>query len=357
MTTPTPLPRSTPEAQGIPASAVLGFINALDNNIQSMNSVMLLRHGQVIAEGWWHPYGPNDRHILYSLSKSFTSTAIGLAVDEGHLSVDDLVFSFFPDEAPAKVNEHLAAMKIRHLLSMSTGHKEDTVPQMFENQSQTWVKKFLAQPPLHTPGTHFLYNNGATYMLGAILHKLTGETISNTWNHVCLRLWASPITFGTATPEGLNLGFSGLNITTEISRALDNCICKRGSGRISNLSPQLGLRRLPRAMSLTAMTRRAIGRRVTAINFGGASIMFTGGWGFWAILYCAGTLRGGVSHHQWRKGYASGAEFGVGASFACYADRCSSTIKPKVDSTGLSPRFRRDFVISSGRGFWADLYV
>jgi CubicO group peptidase (beta-lactamase class C family) len=83
------LPRSSPEAQGLSSSAILAFVQAADKNIDSLHSIMIVRHGHVVAEGWWTPYTANDRHQLYSLSKSFTSTAVGLAIAEGKLSLDD----------------------------------------------------------------------------------------------------------------------------------------------------------------------------------------------------------------------------------------------------------------------------
>src|SRR5205085_1651475 len=90
------LPRSSPEAQGVSPAAVLAFVEAADKQIDSLHSVMLVRHGQVVAEGWWAPYDAQAPHALFSLSKSFTSTAVGLAVAEGKLSVDDPVLKFFP---------------------------------------------------------------------------------------------------------------------------------------------------------------------------------------------------------------------------------------------------------------------
>ncbi len=90
-----PMPRSSPESQGISSSAILAFVEAADKNIESMNSFMLVRHGLVVAEGWWAPYSAESPHSLYSLSKSFTSTAVGLAIAEGKLSLDDEVLKFF----------------------------------------------------------------------------------------------------------------------------------------------------------------------------------------------------------------------------------------------------------------------
>ena len=100
--TATDLPRSSPEAQGIPSSAVLAFVEAAEAKIDALHSFMVVRHGHVVAEGWWSPYQKDDPHMLFSLSKSFTSTGIGLAVAEGRLTIDDPVLPFFPGDAPAE---------------------------------------------------------------------------------------------------------------------------------------------------------------------------------------------------------------------------------------------------------------
>src|SRR5690349_8412028 len=92
------LPRTSPEQQGIDSVAIIEFVQALEATVHEIHSFMLLRHGVVVAEGWWSPYRREDPHMIYSLSKSFTSTAVGLAVNEGHFSIDDPVLSFFPDE-------------------------------------------------------------------------------------------------------------------------------------------------------------------------------------------------------------------------------------------------------------------
>ena len=119
------LPRGSPEAQGVSSPAVLAFVEAADKNIDSMNSFMLLRHGHVVAEGWWAPYDAEASHSLYSLSKSFTSTAVGLAVSEGKLSLDDPVLKFFPEDAPAEPSNNLKSMRVSDLLRMSTGQQAE----------------------------------------------------------------------------------------------------------------------------------------------------------------------------------------------------------------------------------------
>ena len=164
------LPRSSPEAQGISSSAILAFLDEAEHKIDALHSVMIVRHGHLVAEGWWAPYDAKSPHELYSLSKSFTSTAVGLAIAEGKLSLDDPVLKFFPNDAPAAPSSNLKLMRVHDLLRMSTGHQSE--PQMPPS-----VKAFLASPVPHKPGTHFMYNTPATYMLSAIVQKVTGQTV------------------------------------------------------------------------------------------------------------------------------------------------------------------------------------
>jgi len=206
---------STPEAQGIASSAILTFVEAADRDIDSLHSLMLLRHGAVVAQGWWSPYAPEIPHVLFSLSKSFTSTAVGLAVTDGLLSVDDPVLLFFPEDAPKKVSRNLAAMRVRHLLAMCTGHAQDTTEYLFRRRDGNWVKAFLARPVTYKPGTHFLYNTGATYILSAIVQKLTGRTILDyLGERILTPLGIEGATWETC-PRGINTGGFGLNVKTE----------------------------------------------------------------------------------------------------------------------------------------------
>ncbi len=208
-----PLPRSAPEAQGVSSAAVLAFIDAADTKVDVMNSFMLVRHGHVVAEGWWAPYDAKSRHELYSLSKSFTSTAVGMAVADGKLSIDDTVMSFFPDDAPKEPSANLKNMRVRDLLCMSTGHQ--TEPALNPTIKDPWTRAFLAHTVPFKPGTHFQYNTPATYMQSAIVQKVTGKTVLD---YLKPRLFA-PLgiedpTWGTS-PQGVSLGGYGLNVRTE----------------------------------------------------------------------------------------------------------------------------------------------
>ncbi|MEO8562096.1 MAG: serine hydrolase [bacterium] len=236
----TSLPRSTPERQGISSSAILAFVQAADSNIDAMNSVMVVRHGTVVAEGWWAPYEARTPHILYSLSKSFTSTAVGLAIAEGKLSVDDEVLKFFPNEAPAEPSANLRAMRVRDLLRMSAGNQTEAAlfgPVDSSMRSASWVKRFLAHPVPFKPGTHFLYNSPATYMLSAIVQKVTGQTVLD---YLRPRLF-EPLGIENPTwvtsPEGIDAGAYGLSVRTEDIAKLGQLYLQKGVWNGKQLVP------------------------------------------------------------------------------------------------------------------------
>jgi CubicO group peptidase (beta-lactamase class C family) len=218
------LPRSAPEAQGVSSAALLDFVNTLDQQIDGMHSLMVVRHGQVIAEGWWAPYDAACKHVLYSLSKSFTSTAVGFAVAEGKLSIDDEVLKFFPDDAPTNASNNLKAMRVRDLLMMSTGH-QDEPPVSPEAVS---AKTFFTQAVVHLPGTHFKYNTAATFMQSAIVQKVSGQTVLD---YLGPRLF-TPL--GVGQPawdtnfQGISLGGYGLRVRTEDIAKFGQLYLQRG---------------------------------------------------------------------------------------------------------------------------------
>src|ERR1700749_3182978 len=122
------LPRSTPADQGVDPAAILSFLDALDERPDiEMHSLMLVRHGHVVAEGWWAPYTADRPQLLYSLSKSFTSTAAGFAQAEGLLDLDDTVLSHFPEFEADITDPRSRSMKIRHVAAMASGHTGETL--------------------------------------------------------------------------------------------------------------------------------------------------------------------------------------------------------------------------------------
>jgi CubicO group peptidase (beta-lactamase class C family) len=238
---------STPEAQGIPSAAINAFVNAAEQ-LDALHSFMLLRHGHLVAEGWWEPYGSTDPHILFSLSKSFTSTAVGLLIAEGRLSVDDPVLRFFAEEAPPEPSANLQAMRIHHLLSMSTGHTSDTMFAMMTQQEKRWTQVFLEQPVEGEPGRHFLYQNGPPYLLAALVYKLTGEHLLD---YLQPRLFA-PLGIVNprweTSPEGIELGGWGMSLTTADIAKFGQLYLQEGVWQ--------GKRLLPEAWVAAATTRQ-----------------------------------------------------------------------------------------------------
>ena len=212
------LPRSTPRLQRVDAAGVDAFLDAVETRDDlELHSLMLLRHGRVVAEGWWAPYVSADAPLLYSLSKSFTATALGFAVDEGHLALDDRVVSFFPEvlSERADIGPRTGTLTIRDLAAMATGHHEDTIDRAARLSPADPALGFLALEPESEPGTLFTYNNGATYTLAAILQRLTGESLTD---YLRPRLF-DPLGIGRAywdqQPPGRDLGFTGLHLGTE----------------------------------------------------------------------------------------------------------------------------------------------
>jgi CubicO group peptidase (beta-lactamase class C family) len=228
-----PLPRSTPEAQGVSSANIRAFIEAANGQIDTLHSFMLVRHGHVIAEGWWKPEAPEKRHVLHSLSKSFTSTAVGLAVADGKLSVDDPVLKFFPEDAPADPSPKLQAMRVRDLLTMSTGHETEA---KFTPETP-WVQSFLAQPVPHKPGAHFQYNTPATHMLSAIVRKVTGETVLDFLKPRLFEpLGIDDPEWGTS-PQGNTVGGWGLKIRTEDIAKFGQLYLQKGKWKDKQLIP------------------------------------------------------------------------------------------------------------------------
>ncbi len=209
------LPRSAPEAHGILSENVVAFLDGIESEGLELHSLMVVKNDHVVAEGWWLPYQQHDKHLLYSLSKSFMSTGIGFAVQEGLLGLDDKVISFFPDKLPGVVSENLAAMRIRDLLTMSCGHVADDMTEMYLREDQDWVKGFLAREVPFEPGTHFLYNSSASYVLSAILTQITRTSLLEFLKPRFLEpLGITEATWETC-PKGISVGGWGMSIATE----------------------------------------------------------------------------------------------------------------------------------------------
>lgn len=229
------LPRATPESQGVSSADLIKLVDAMNASKHEFHSIMVMRHGKVVAEGWWNPYRPDVKHTMYSVSKSFAATAVGFAVAEKKLTVDDKVISFFPDDVPPQVSPNLAKLRIKDLLSMTVGQEPDPTFQVV--RSSNWVKTFLSTPLLHEPGSKFLYNSAATYMLSAIVQKVTGQKIID---YLTPRLFTPLGISGIdweVDPNNINVGGWGLRLKTEDMAKFGQLFLQKGKWNGKQILP------------------------------------------------------------------------------------------------------------------------
>ncbi|MBR8639850.1 beta-lactamase family protein [Streptomyces tuirus] len=206
----------SPAARGVDALGVHAFLDALEAAPEiEPHSLMIMRHGRLVASGWWAPYALDRPHLLYSLTKSFTGTAAALAEAEGLLDFDAPVISYFPEFEAGITDPRSRAMLVRHIASMSSGHERETVDEAYGTDPAEPVRGFLRIPPDRDPGTVFAYNQPTTYTLGVIVQRVTGQPLSA---YLRPRL-LDPLGIGEVywrwDRTGREIGFSGLHATTD----------------------------------------------------------------------------------------------------------------------------------------------
>lgn len=233
------LPRVTPESVGISSKVIANYFDSVMSlKDTEIHSVLLMRHGKVIGEIHPSPFKAEYGHTLFSASKTFTCAAIGIAIKENLLRIDDRLAIFFPDLLPEKVSSRLAAITIRDLLTMNSGFNQtDDV----RNNETEWVKKYLAIDVVAEPGTKFKYDSMDTYLLAAIIQKVTGQTV---FDYLKQRMF-EPLHITEAnwetSPEGINCGGWGLYLQSESLAKFGQLLLNKGSWQGRRLSPHRGL--------------------------------------------------------------------------------------------------------------------
>ena len=215
---------ASPEQTGVRSEGIVRFLDDMKEKRLHMHSVMILRHGQLIAQTSFAPWSGDRLHMLFSLSKSFTSTAVGFAVQDGLLRVTDRLADFFPELLPAEPCENMKKMTIKHMLSMNTGHGEEP-----RHIGDNWEKTFLRSYVEYEPGTHFLYNTFATYMLAAVVQKVTGKKLLAYLREKLMDpLGMSPDIWFEESPTGVATGGYGLNVRVEDIAKLGQFYLQKG---------------------------------------------------------------------------------------------------------------------------------
>lgn len=215
------LPSSTPESVGLDSAALAAYLRDFYTNpsLQGyVHGVAILRHGKLVSESYRAPCSPSDRHQLFSLSKSFVSSAIGIAQGEGLLSLDDKLVSFFPEYLSDNVGDRMRRVTLRNLLTMSSGHGSCALGryqmQAPGSPAEHWIRNFLEDDLPLEPGEKFIYNSGATFMLASVVRKVSGASLLE---YLRPRLF-EPLGFRAdlawdRNSDGLEIGGWGLNVT------------------------------------------------------------------------------------------------------------------------------------------------
>lgn len=202
--------RGTPESVGIPSQAIRNFILRLQKQKVPMHSILVYRHDCLVTEGYYAPYQPDTLHRMFSISKSFTSIAIGLLADEGKLSLNDPIISYFPNKIPDDVHPWIAAMTIRDMLMMRTCHASTTYK---VNMQTDWVESFFTVPPTHPAGKVFHYDTSSAHTLAALVERLSGMPMLDYLKEKLSVLGFSRKSYMLTDPFGVSMGGSGLNAT------------------------------------------------------------------------------------------------------------------------------------------------
>ena len=222
------LPRSAPAASGVSSSAISAVLDRLEEKSIECHSLMVVRHGHVVAEGWWAPYSADRPHLLYSLTKSFTSIAVGLAIADGLLSLDDRVADVLPDHVPAGISEQGRRISVHHLLSMTAGHRADSLAEAWQLEPGDLVKGFLRLPFAAAEGTRHAYDNSAAFILARMVERVAGCGLAGFLDE---RLFA-PMGIDDAewdrVGSGAAFGFHGLHLRTEAVAAFGELLLRGG---------------------------------------------------------------------------------------------------------------------------------
>ncbi|MFI6964156.1 serine hydrolase domain-containing protein [Streptomyces sp. NPDC050255] len=232
------LPRATPAVSGISSRSIALMLDRLEARSVECHSIMVVHRGHVVAEGWWAPYSADRPHLLYSLTKSFTSIAVGLAIDDGLLSPDDRVVDVLPDHVPADVSEQGSRITVHHLLSMTAGHPTDSLGEAWELEPEDLVKGFLRLPFGAAEGTRHTYDNSTTFILARMVERVTGRGLPEFLDERLFKPMGVDHAEWDRVASGAAFGFHGLHLTTEAVAAFGELLLSGGTWGDQQLVPR-----------------------------------------------------------------------------------------------------------------------
>ena len=221
--------RPLPRGKASPAldQAFAEYLREVAERNEEIHSVLVLQHGKVLEEKF---FAPDTAHFMMSVSKTFTSAAVGFAISEGLLHLDDKIVDLFPDEVPENASDTLKRVTVRHLLTMNSGHGTDPTNDVWgsKGNDKDWIRTFMEWPQPYEPGTCYCYNSLGTYLLSAAVQKVSGQKVIE---YLDTRLWkplgiAKP--YWQESPAGINCGGWGLYLRAEDMARMGLCLLNDG---------------------------------------------------------------------------------------------------------------------------------
>jgi CubicO group peptidase (beta-lactamase class C family) len=205
---------ATPEEQGLDSAKLADVLRTIRERGDAIHSLLVVRNGRVLADATFYPYDGRALHEVASVTKSIMATLIGIAADQGRLSLDDKMLSFFPDRTVANRDARKEAITVRHLSSMSSGldctaeGDEKTLKEM--RASEDWVQFALDRPVRWEPGKQFVYCSPAIHLLSPILEKATGMTALDFARRYLFEPLGITDVMWLTDPQGHNRGSEGI---------------------------------------------------------------------------------------------------------------------------------------------------
>ena len=245
------LPRSSPGAGGVSSRAVAALLDRLEGQGVECHSIVVVRRGRIVAEGWWAPYSPDRPHLLYSLTKSFTSIAVGLAVADGLLALESRVVDVLPDHVP-DAGEQARRLTVHHLLTMTTGHGADSLEQAWQLEPDDLTAGFLRVPSTEPEGSRHVYDNATTYVLARIVERVIGRGLPELLDERVFHPMGIEDAEWDRVASGAAFGFHGLHLRTEAVAAVGQLLLDEGAWQGRQLVPAKWVRAATSAHVATA---------------------------------------------------------------------------------------------------------
>ena len=172
------IPVSSPESVGIGSRCILDYFDRVQRECPSLHAFQIVRKGRLIADAAAKPYTRESFHRIYSAAKGIVATAVLLCVQDGLYTLEEPVLKYFPKEwLPADPDPRWEELTLYHLLTMTSGHRQDTMFKMLMGKSDCWVRTFLEERPDYPFGTHFVYDMGAQYVMNELVRLAVGKDL------------------------------------------------------------------------------------------------------------------------------------------------------------------------------------